>query len=89
VSSEDAKSNQVRSQSKAADNQDELRVSNFGRVNESGERFENDGHAKGDQEDGVEEGAEDFSAKPLQRLSVSAPIVEIARNGASRDRLTP
>jgi hypothetical protein len=55
MSSKDTEAGQVRSQSQAADNQDELRVSNLGRFDESGESFEDDGHAEGDEEDGVEE----------------------------------
>ena len=56
VPSKNSKANQVRSKPEAADDQDQLSVSNLGGVDKSSERFENDGYAKRDEEDGVEEG---------------------------------
>jgi hypothetical protein len=55
MSSKDTEAGQVRGQPQAADNQDELRVPNLGRFDKSRKGFEDDGHAKGDEEDGVEE----------------------------------
>jgi hypothetical protein len=55
--SENDEPSQVRGESQAADNQNQLGVPNLWRVEESCERFEDDGYAEGDEEDGVEEGA--------------------------------
>ncbi len=76
VPSKNSKASQVRSKSEAADNQDELSISNLGGVDKSRERFEDDGYAKRDEEDGVEEGTEDLGAEPL-RGAVSASIFQM------------
>jgi hypothetical protein len=73
VSSKNNESHQVRRESQATDNQNELGVPNLGRVDESRKRFEDDGYAEGDEEDGVEEGTENLGAEPL-RASVLVGI---------------
>lgn len=65
MSSKNDKSSQVRCQPEAADYQDQLRISNLWRVEESCKRFEDNGYAERNEEDGVEEGAQDFGPEPL------------------------
>lgn len=50
------KSEQVRRQTGTSNNENKLRLVDLGRFHESGQSFEDDGDAKGDEEDGVEEG---------------------------------
>lgn len=59
------KANKVRSKTAAADDQDDLRVGDLRRVNESCDRLENDGDAKSNQEDGVEEATKNLGTNPL------------------------
>lgn len=75
VSSKYHKSDQVRGEAEAANNQDDLRVRNLGRVEEARNCFENDGDAEGDQEDGIEEGAQNLCAQPAVRVLVGGCLL--------------
>lgn len=61
MSSQNQKASQVRSETKRADDEDELWIADFGRVDKSSDGFQYDRKAKRDEEDGIEKGAEDFS----------------------------
>jgi len=67
---QDKISNNVRGESNRTNNQDQHGVSDLRRVDESRNRLEDNGDAKGDQENGVEECAEDLSSLPLPSSSV-------------------
>lgn len=56
VAAENKESDKVGKETGAANNEHELGVVDLGRLNESGQGFEDDGDAEGDEEDGVEEG---------------------------------
>lgn len=56
VAAENKEADKVGKETGAADNEHELGVVDLGRLNESGQGFEDDGDAEGDEEDGVEEG---------------------------------
>lgn len=56
VAAENKEADKVRKETGAANNEHELGVVDLGRLNESGQGFEDDGDAEGDEEDGVEEG---------------------------------
>lgn len=62
VAAKHHEADEVRGEAEAANNEDELRVGNLGGLKKSGDGLEDDGDAKRDQEDGVEEGAEDLCA---------------------------
>lgn len=65
VSTEYDKTNKIGAQAGAANNKNELRAVDLGRIDESREGFEDDGDAEGDEEDGVEEGTQNLGAHPL------------------------
>jgi hypothetical protein len=66
VSTEYDKADKVGHETKASNNEDEDGLTDDRWVEESGEGLEDDGYAKGYEEDGIEEGAQDFSTHPLQ-----------------------
>lgn len=63
--SEDEEADEVGEQSGRSNNQHEFGVIDLGWLDESGQRFEDDGNAKRDKEDGIEEGSEDLGSNPL------------------------
>lgn len=65
VATEDKEADEVGGKAKCTNNENENRVFDFGRVKESGYGLEDDGDAEGDEEDGVEEGAENLGSQPL------------------------
>ncbi|GKT41798.1 uncharacterized protein ColSpa_01978 [Colletotrichum spaethianum] len=65
VAAEDKEADEVRGETEGTDDENQLGVIDLGRVEESGNGFENDGDAECDEEDGVEEGTENLSAQPL------------------------
>lgn len=67
VAAEDEETSQVGRQTSAANSEDKLRIFDLGGFDEAGEGLEDNGNAKGDEEDGVEKGAEDFSTNPLEK----------------------
>ena len=69
MSAQNEESNTIREQAQGTDDEDQLRVQDFRRIQESGYGFENDGEAQCDQEDGIEEGAEDLCPQPLCDVS--------------------
>lgn len=97
----DAKTDQVRGQSQATDNQDKLGVGDFRWVNEARERFENDRYAERNEEDGVEKGTENLGPEPLRQLSAKVgmripggkcsthPVGKLVRGGLFGHRDSP
>lgn len=69
--SQNSKPSQIRREPQATNDQNELRVANLRGVDKSSKRFEDDGYAKGDEEYGVEEGAEDLGTEPLRRTALA------------------
>lgn len=65
MAAENEETNKVGEQSCGTNNEDELGVLNLGRVDESSEGFKDDGDAKGDEKDGIEECSENLGANPL------------------------
>ena len=65
VPTQNDKTNKIGAQAGGANNENELRVVDLGRIDESRDGFEDDGDAEGDEEDGVEEGAQNLGAHPL------------------------
>jgi uncharacterized membrane protein len=56
VAAEHEETNKVGEQAGRANDENELRVLDFGRVDKSGDGFENNGDAQSNEENGVEEG---------------------------------
>lgn len=65
VSTKNQETNKIRGEAERSDDQDEFRVVNFWWVEESSERFQDNGNTQGNKEDGVEESTEDFGPEPL------------------------
>lgn len=65
VATEDYKADEVGEEASASDDKYELRVFDVGALDESGKGLENDGNAECDEEDGVEEGAQNFGSNKL------------------------
>ena len=61
---EEEQSHNVRSQSQASNNQDELRLSDLLRLHEALDGFEEDAHAERHQEDAVDQRTQCFRALP-------------------------
>lgn len=66
VATENPEADQVRNKAENADDQDNLRVADVGRLEESLDRLQHNGDAETDQKGGVEKGTEDFGTQPLQ-----------------------
>lgn len=66
VSSQDKKAKQVGEEAGAAHDEDQFGVVDFGRFDEARQSLKDDGDAKRDQEDGIEEGTEDLGSNPLR-----------------------
>lgn len=67
MATEDEETDEIGEETGASNSEDELRAVDLRGFDESGESLENDGHAKSDKEDGVEESTKDFGANPLQK----------------------
>lgn len=65
VPSKDEEANKVGEQTGGTDDQNKLRVGNFRRFDKTSQGFEDDGNAKGDEEDCIEECAQNFGSYPL------------------------
>jgi hypothetical protein len=65
---EEKKTDNVRCQTKAANNEDDLRVGDFLWFDKSLDRFEEDGKTQRNQEDPVDEGTEGLCALPTVRV---------------------
>lgn len=82
VAAQDEEANEVGKEAGASHDEDEFGLVDLGRLDETGEGFEDDGNAERDEEDGVEEGTKNFGANELY-LSVSSWLK------VSLERLTP
>lgn len=69
MSAQDEESDNVREEAQGTNDEDKLRVEDFGRVDKSGNCFEDDGETQCDQEDGIEEGSKDLCPQPLSDVS--------------------
>lgn len=69
MATQDDETDKVGEETGATDDEDELGVLDLGRLDESGDGFEDDGDAEGDKEDGVEKGTENLGSYPLRRTS--------------------
>lgn len=78
VSSENSEANQVGSKPQATNNQNELGISDLGRVDKPRERFEDDGYTQSDEEDGIEEGTKNLGTEPLGRAMSAGVLCEFA-----------
>ena len=65
VAAEYKEAHQVGEQAGRANDEYQFRVFDLGRVDKSSESFENDRDTESDEEDGIEEGAENFGSNPL------------------------
>lgn len=66
VAAEDKESDEVGEEASGTDDKHQLGVADLRGLDESGQGFEDNGNAEGDEEDGVEEGTEDLSAHPTK-----------------------
>lgn len=66
MTTENEEADEVGQEAGRANDEHKLGVVDLGRLNESGQGFEDDRDAEGDEENGIEEGTQDFGAHPLQ-----------------------
>jgi competence protein ComGC len=71
VATQHKEAKKVGEETGASNNEDEFRVVDFGRFDESRQSFEHDGYAKRNQEDCVEECSQDLCSNPLRYRLVS------------------
>ena len=69
VAAQDEETDEVGKETGATNDKDELGVFDLRRLDESCDGFEDDGYAKGDKEDGVEESTKNFGSYPLCETS--------------------
>lgn len=62
---EEKKAEDIGSQARAADSEDELRGTDFLGLKETLDSLEENGETEGEEEDAVDQGSEDFGALPL------------------------
>jgi hypothetical protein len=86
VAAEDEETDEVGEKTGASNSENELGAVDLRGLDESGEGLENDGNAKCDEEDSVEEGTKNFGANPLH-IQVSKELQR--RGGSRRFRRTP
>jgi hypothetical protein len=84
MASKDEETDKVGKQASAADSEDKLGVGDLRGLDETSQGFENNGYAKSDEEDGIEEGTENLGSHPLVRVSKRSCLMFGRSEGVTR-----